>query len=325
MIEQPKSAVRKIYNFPIDLHIASSSLYLLLITLHVVSIRPPSRPWCQWSRGVRPTDSRARSRGCDRRLRSDAERDRSLRAALRPRVHRHREARSHRAEGQGLVGQAALAVARRDADAHVRVRGGPRRRPQVAPIARRCAVRVRIGPLAPRGPDPADGAARSAAPTRRRHAEGARAGGGRRRAVRRVAREDRRHLSGPSSASGGRGIPVDGGCGRGARDVQASRGRSALNPNSRPRADDVCATCISMAVHGIEPDAELRARLEQIVKELGAPWQRRVDVPGRPRERGGHQSSSGSPTGCRWICEPSCAAFEGLLITCQSRHHLCLC
>ncbi len=44
------------------------------------------------------------------------------------------------------------------------------------------------------------------------------------------------------------------------------------NPNSRPRADDVCATCVSMAVHGIEPDAELRARLEQIVKELGVPW-----------------------------------------------------
>jgi tetratricopeptide (TPR) repeat protein len=44
------------------------------------------------------------------------------------------------------------------------------------------------------------------------------------------------------------------------------------NPNSRPRADDVCATCVSMAVNGIEPDAELRARLEQIVEELGAPW-----------------------------------------------------
>lgn len=44
------------------------------------------------------------------------------------------------------------------------------------------------------------------------------------------------------------------------------------NPNSRPRADDVCATCVSMAVHGIGPDAELLARLEQIINELGTPW-----------------------------------------------------
>jgi tetratricopeptide (TPR) repeat protein len=44
------------------------------------------------------------------------------------------------------------------------------------------------------------------------------------------------------------------------------------NPNSRPRCDDLVATCLSMAVHGIAPDAELRARLEQIAKALGDPW-----------------------------------------------------
>lgn len=44
------------------------------------------------------------------------------------------------------------------------------------------------------------------------------------------------------------------------------------NPNSRPRAEDLSATCLSMALHGIEPDAELRARIRQICKGLGDPW-----------------------------------------------------
>jgi hypothetical protein len=44
------------------------------------------------------------------------------------------------------------------------------------------------------------------------------------------------------------------------------------NPNSRPRAQDLSATCLSMALHGFEPSAELRARLREIRDGLGAPW-----------------------------------------------------
>lgn len=44
------------------------------------------------------------------------------------------------------------------------------------------------------------------------------------------------------------------------------------NPNSRPRAEDLSATCISMALHGVEPDAELLARIQQIYEGLGDPW-----------------------------------------------------
>jgi len=45
-----------------------------------------------------------------------------------------------------------------------------------------------------------------------------------------------------------------------------------LNPNSRPRAEDLSATCCSMALRGVEPDESLRARLVQICDGLGAPW-----------------------------------------------------
>lgn len=44
------------------------------------------------------------------------------------------------------------------------------------------------------------------------------------------------------------------------------------NPNSRPRSEDLAGICVTMAVCGYEPDAELRARLEQIKKGLGNPW-----------------------------------------------------
>lgn len=44
------------------------------------------------------------------------------------------------------------------------------------------------------------------------------------------------------------------------------------NPNSRPRAVDLSATCISMALRGFRPDAELWARLRQVRDELGHPW-----------------------------------------------------
>ncbi len=44
------------------------------------------------------------------------------------------------------------------------------------------------------------------------------------------------------------------------------------NPNSRPRAEDLSATCLSMALHGVEPDAELWTRIHQIQEGLGDPW-----------------------------------------------------
>ena len=44
------------------------------------------------------------------------------------------------------------------------------------------------------------------------------------------------------------------------------------NPNSRPRAEDLAATCCSMAVHGAEPDAELMKRIGEIRDGLGDPW-----------------------------------------------------
>ena len=46
----------------------------------------------------------------------------------------------------------------------------------------------------------------------------------------------------------------------------------ALNPNRRPRADDLTATCCSMALHAVEPDAKLRARLLEIRSGLEGPW-----------------------------------------------------
>jgi hypothetical protein len=44
------------------------------------------------------------------------------------------------------------------------------------------------------------------------------------------------------------------------------------NPNSRPRAEDLCAVCLSMAAHGVEPDEALQARIREIRDGLGDPW-----------------------------------------------------
>jgi hypothetical protein len=46
----------------------------------------------------------------------------------------------------------------------------------------------------------------------------------------------------------------------------------AVNPNSRPRAVDLSATCVSMAAAGVEPDAAFRERAEAIRQALGDPW-----------------------------------------------------
>ncbi len=49
-------------------------------------------------------------------------------------------------------------------------------------------------------------------------------------------------------------------------------GEATLNPNSRPRIDDLVALCCSMARHGVEPDAGLFGQIERIVATLDAPW-----------------------------------------------------
>ena len=45
-----------------------------------------------------------------------------------------------------------------------------------------------------------------------------------------------------------------------------------VNPNSRPRAEDLSATCRSMALCAVEPDPELWVRLHEIRDALGDPW-----------------------------------------------------
>ncbi len=45
-----------------------------------------------------------------------------------------------------------------------------------------------------------------------------------------------------------------------------------VNPNSRPRAEDLSATCSSMALYAVQPDEKLKKRLYEIHEELGSPW-----------------------------------------------------
>lgn len=45
-----------------------------------------------------------------------------------------------------------------------------------------------------------------------------------------------------------------------------------LNPNSRPRAEDLSATVRSMAAAGVPPTAAMRARIDAIRNGLGDPW-----------------------------------------------------
>lgn len=46
----------------------------------------------------------------------------------------------------------------------------------------------------------------------------------------------------------------------------------SINPNARPRAEDLTATCISMAKSVVEPDAELWASMRQMREGLVDPW-----------------------------------------------------
>ncbi len=45
-----------------------------------------------------------------------------------------------------------------------------------------------------------------------------------------------------------------------------------VNPNSRPRAEDLTATCVSMVLSQMPPNETLTARMMEIVKGLGNPW-----------------------------------------------------
>jgi tetratricopeptide (TPR) repeat protein len=44
------------------------------------------------------------------------------------------------------------------------------------------------------------------------------------------------------------------------------------NPNSRPRAEDLSAICVSMALNAVEPDEALWKRIKEIQTNLGDPW-----------------------------------------------------
>jgi hypothetical protein len=46
----------------------------------------------------------------------------------------------------------------------------------------------------------------------------------------------------------------------------------AVNPNARPRAEDLVATMLSMVAAQIEPEAALAARMTAIREGLVAPW-----------------------------------------------------
>ena len=63
----------------------------------------------------------------------------------------------------------------------------------------------------------------------------------------------------------------------GARDQAAKVYGTAIeegyeNPNNRPRAMDLAATCCSMATHGFEPDEAMMARMREIREGFGDPW-----------------------------------------------------
>ena len=46
----------------------------------------------------------------------------------------------------------------------------------------------------------------------------------------------------------------------------------STNPNSKPRAEDLCRTSISMVRAGIEPGAAIRQRMSELSAGLGDPW-----------------------------------------------------
>jgi tetratricopeptide (TPR) repeat protein len=47
---------------------------------------------------------------------------------------------------------------------------------------------------------------------------------------------------------------------------------AVINPNSRPRAENLAAICLSMARNAVQPTDELRERLSSVAEKLGDPW-----------------------------------------------------
>jgi len=47
---------------------------------------------------------------------------------------------------------------------------------------------------------------------------------------------------------------------------------AVVNPNSRPRGEDLAEVCTSMAEHDVTPTADLQARIRQTFEALGRPW-----------------------------------------------------
>lgn len=48
--------------------------------------------------------------------------------------------------------------------------------------------------------------------------------------------------------------------------------KAVENPNSRPRAEDLTAACLSMVLHEVEPGETLRAQIRDVQSNLGDPW-----------------------------------------------------
>jgi hypothetical protein len=45
-----------------------------------------------------------------------------------------------------------------------------------------------------------------------------------------------------------------------------------INPNGRPRAEDLTATCVAMAVAGVVPDPLTAQKIDAVRNQLGEPW-----------------------------------------------------
>jgi len=45
-----------------------------------------------------------------------------------------------------------------------------------------------------------------------------------------------------------------------------------VNPNGRPRAEDLVATCLAMATSGTTPDPFTAQKIEEVRTQLGEPW-----------------------------------------------------
>jgi tetratricopeptide (TPR) repeat protein len=53
---------------------------------------------------------------------------------------------------------------------------------------------------------------------------------------------------------------------------KAALDAGAINPNARPRAEDLSATCVSMAMSGFQPSPEFMLRIDNLRAGLVDPW-----------------------------------------------------